>query len=73
MPVGDLPRDDRYFDWQSQANNGWTPTEEVIGQNKQKNGEDYRIETEGQHPVPGLRRDTERGDQATEYARKLAA
>lgn len=73
VPVGDLPRDDRYFDRQSRQNNTWVPTEDVIAQNKQKNGEDYRIETEGQHPVPGLRRDSERGDQATEYARKQAA
>jgi rubrerythrin len=68
VPVATLPDNDRYFQYQRQVNGDWCPTEEVISENSKKNGRDYRLETEGPHPVPGLR-----GDGETEYARRRTA
>jgi hypothetical protein len=42
----------------------------VIRQNAAKNGEEYRLETEGPHPVPGLR-GAERDGAETEYAHRM--
>lgn len=55
VPVSSLPQDDRYFAYNSQVNAGGTPSEEVIDMNRQANGRDYRLETEGDNPVEGLR------------------
>ncbi|MEV4182825.1 hypothetical protein AB0J28_15465 [Streptosporangium canum] len=33
------------------------PSEQVIDDNRAKSGEEYRLETEGPHPVPSLRAD----------------
>ena len=44
------------------------PTEEVIRLNTEKNGDDYRLETEGPNPVAGLRGPLERNGEATDYA-----
>src|SRR5690606_16022197 len=53
VPVSTLPADDRYFAYQRRVNGDWVPTEEVIRLNADKNGEEYRLETEGPHPVEG--------------------
>jgi rubrerythrin len=72
VPVSQLPPDDRYFDYQAAANGPWVPSEAVIEEARKKGGE-YRLETEGPHPVPGLRREDERNGESTDYARKQAA
>jgi hypothetical protein len=69
VPVSTLPPDDRYFDYQRSVNGDWVPTEEVVRQNAKKNGEEYRLETEGPNPVPGLRMPDERNGDETDYAR----
>jgi hypothetical protein len=69
VPVSTLPRDDRYFVYQSSVNGDWVPTEEVIRENAAKNGREYRLETEGPNPVPGLRTPKERQGEKTDYAR----
>lgn len=72
VPVSTLPEDDRYFDYQRRVNNQWVPTEEVVRQNAEKNGREYRLETEGPHPVPGLRgAPDERKGESTDYARRV--
>jgi hypothetical protein len=72
VPVADLPADHRYFAYNSTVNDAWNPTEAIIDSAKQSASGEYRLETEGPHPVPGLRRDAERGDRSTEYARRAA-
>jgi rubrerythrin len=69
VPVATLPEDDRYFDYQRAVNGDWVPTEEVIRANVQENGQEYRLETEGPHPVPGLREPEARDGAETDYAR----
>lgn len=73
VPVGDLPSDDRYFAYQSAVHDSWTPTEAVIAEAIEKRGEEYRLETEGPHPVEGLRGEKHRGGKSTEYARRSVA
>jgi hypothetical protein len=73
VPVGELPEDDRYFDYQSKVNGDWVPTEEVIAETLAETDEEYRFETEGPHPVEGLRRREERNGKATDYARACKA
>ncbi|HEX5421514.1 MAG TPA: hypothetical protein VFY39_16095 [Gammaproteobacteria bacterium] len=70
VPIATLPDDDRYFVYQAKVNGDWVPTEEVIRENAQKNGAEYRLETEGPHPVPGLRLGSQRNGQSTDYARR---
>ena len=72
VAVGTLADDDRYFEYQRRVNGDWTPTEAVIRENVEKNGAEYRLETEGPHPVEGLRGE-ERNGAATDYARRSAA
>jgi uncharacterized C2H2 Zn-finger protein len=71
VPVSTLGPDDRYRVYQRKVNGNWSPTEEVIRQNAAKNGQEYRLETEGPHPVPGLR--LERNGSETDYARLAKA
>ena len=73
VPVATLPEDDRYFVYQERVNGDFSPTEEVIRANKERSGRDYRLETEGPHPVDGLRSDDERNGAQTEYARRQRA
>ncbi len=56
MPIGDLPQQHRYFDYQARVNRVMPPTETIIERHRAKAGEDYRLETEGPHPVAALRR-----------------
>jgi hypothetical protein len=56
VSVDDLPTDHRYFDYQATVNEGGSPTEDVIDEDRAKHGgAEYRDETEGQHPVADLR------------------
>jgi hypothetical protein len=72
VPVATLPADDRYFAYNARVNQAGSPTDDVIRQNVAKNGAEYRLETEGPHPVPGLRGDPGRNGSETEYARRVA-
>ena len=73
VPISSLPQDDRYFAYNGTVNTGWIPTEDVIAQTIEARGEDYRLETEGPNPVPGLRRQEERKTASTDYAKRVAA
>lgn len=73
VPIESLGKDDRYFDYQHKVNDAWSPTEEIIKETVKGRGEEYRLETEGQHPVPGLRREKERNGERTAYAERVAA
>lgn len=56
VPVERLPRDHRFFQFQAIVNAGPVPSEQIIDEYKRAKGErDYRLETEGPHPVPQLR------------------
>jgi hypothetical protein len=68
VPVSTLAPSDRYYAYQQKVNGDWVPTEDVIRQNIEKNGQEYRLETEGPHPVPGLR-GKGRDGQETDYAK----
>jgi rubrerythrin len=73
VPVSSLQPDDRYFAYNGTVNAGWVPTEDVIAQTIETHGEEYRLETEGPNPVPGLRRQDERKTATTDYAKRIAA
>jgi hypothetical protein len=73
VPITDLPADHRYFVYQSSVNAGENPSETVIKEAIAANGEEYRYESEGDNPVPGLCREKKRKDRSTEYAKRLAA
>lgn len=55
VPITDLPTGHRFFDYQKVVNGDGVPSEMVIAENRKAQGTDYRLETEGEHPVPGLR------------------
>jgi hypothetical protein len=55
VSVDDLPSDHRYFGYQATVNEGGTPSEEVVQQHRQQRGDEYRDETEGEHPIADLR------------------
>ena len=57
VPVTSLGQEDRYFAYNSRVNQGGTPSEDVIARNREANGREYRLETEGDNPVEGLRRE----------------
>jgi hypothetical protein len=73
VPVSSLQPDDRYFAYNGTVNTGWVPTEDVIAQTIEARGDEYRLETEGPHPVAGLRRKSERKTARTDYAKRIAA
>jgi hypothetical protein len=55
VPMSELPSDHRYYTYQQTVNGGWTPSQDVIRQCIDKNGEDYRLETQGPHPIERFR------------------
>jgi hypothetical protein len=55
--VGDWP--DRYLKHMETVNGDGAPSDQVIDLNRAAAGRDYRIETEGPHPVERLRQQTE--------------
>ncbi|CAA7625869.1 hypothetical protein [Magnetospirillum sp. UT-4] len=69
--IAELPVDDAYYAYQARVNEGGCPTEQVIAETASAKGDEYRLETEGEHPVPGLRRPDARKGASTEYARCL--
>src|SRR4051812_18802261 len=56
VQLDELPPDHRYFQYQSIVNEGGVPSEMVIDENRAENGRDFRDESEGEHPIPDLRR-----------------
>ncbi|MEX0759849.1 MAG: hypothetical protein WD100_09735 [Tistlia sp.] len=56
VPITDLPSGHRYFDYQRAVNGDQVPSEQVIEEMRGK-GREYRLETEGPHPVEALRLD----------------
>jgi len=69
--VAELPAEDPYYGYQALVNEGGCPTEQIIAETIAAKGDEYRLETEGEHPVPGLRRADQRNGYTTEYARCL--
>ncbi len=57
VPVDTLPKDHRYFQYQSIVNGDGVPSEQVIGERIRKKDKDYRQEVKGFHPVQHLRQD----------------
>ncbi len=55
VPVDDLPSNHRYFEYQKVVNAGGAPSEDVIDQNRSQAGNEFRDETEGDHPIIDLR------------------
>ena len=55
VPLGTLPDTQRTFAYQRVVNGGGNPTEEVIDRNRSVQGREYRLQTEGEHPVVDLR------------------
>lgn len=56
VPVQDLPENHRYFQYQRTVNEGGVPSEQVIEEHERQMGKDYRLQTEGSHPVAGAMR-----------------
>lgn len=54
-PAEDLPMDHRYRRFQKIVNKDGAPSHKVIEQNISKHGRDYRLETEGEHPISKYR------------------
>jgi rubrerythrin len=56
VPVDGLPSDARYFRYQQLVNgDGFVPSNEVIEMHIRQKGTDYRVQSEGEHPVSELR------------------
>src|SRR5690606_4379116 len=55
VPVGDLPPEHRFFEYQRKVNAGEVPSVEVIDRHRAHFGAEYRSMTEGPHPVEALR------------------
>lgn len=52
VPMQELPRDHRYFQYQNTVNSGgFVPSEWVVAEDRFQTGRDYRYESEGRHPV----------------------
>jgi hypothetical protein len=54
-PPDELPENPRYQQCQDILNAKGNPTEEIIKMNQRKNGQDYRLELAGEHPIKELR------------------
>jgi hypothetical protein len=55
VPVDQLPPDHRYWDYQRTVNQGGAPSEQIVDLDRTERGEEYRDETEGEHPIDELR------------------
>ncbi len=53
--TSELPDDHRYFDFQNKVNQDGVPSQQVIRERIQKEGQDYRFESEAEHPVKKFR------------------
>ena len=54
VPIGELPSDHRFFDYQRTVNEGGVPSEDVIRRHREEHGGEYRFNTDGEHPNPSL-------------------
>ncbi len=54
VPVGSLPENYRYFEYQKQVNDDFVPSQNIIRRHIDDKGADYRVETQGKHPVREL-------------------
>jgi hypothetical protein len=54
VPMSDVPKNHRFFQQQEIVNSGGVPSEQIIAEHRRAKGRDYRLQTEGQHPVPQL-------------------
>jgi hypothetical protein len=59
-PPDELPDNPRYLECQQILNAKGNPTEEIIKLNQRKNGQDYRLELAGEHPIKELRQKKEK-------------
>lgn len=71
IPVGDLPKDHRFFDYQNTVNAGEVPSEAVIQKHREEFGDEYRFSTEGAHPIESLRDSGTKED--TVYQKAISA
>jgi hypothetical protein len=55
IPIDQLPNDHRYFRYQHTVNAQGVPSEHVVRQHVEAKGQDYRFQSEGDHPVRELR------------------
>lgn len=55
VDVGELPEDHRYFRYLEQVNGGNVPSRDVIERHRAEHGDEYRLESEGEHPIVDLR------------------
>jgi hypothetical protein len=56
VPLDQLPKDSKYFEYQRIVNSGgFVPSERVIDEHINAQGSDYRFSPEGPHPVEELR------------------
>jgi hypothetical protein len=70
VPITQLPSGHRYHQYQRVVNAGGVPTEMVIAEARAKLPDDYRYESLGPNPVPGLRPEKERRGATTAYAER---
>jgi len=55
VPLDQLPQDAPYFTYQQTVNGGgFVPSEQVVADRVSRGGGEYRLETEGPHPVESL-------------------
>jgi hypothetical protein len=54
-PLDELPKDHTFWQFQKVVNAGGAPSDEVIEANVERNGRDYRFETEGANPIEDQR------------------
>lgn len=55
VSMAKLPNDSRYARYQNTVNAGTVPSQQVIQDYIERHGQDYRLETEGPHPVERFR------------------
>jgi len=55
VPGDKVPADSKYHEYQKAVNAGGTPSQQVIEMNIAENGQDYRQEIKGAHPVKRFR------------------
>ena len=68
VPITQLPADHRYYQYQRVVNAGGVPTEQIIAEARARLPDDYRYESQGPSPVPGLLPEKERRGATTAYA-----
>jgi rubrerythrin len=54
VPVDELPEDHRFYSYQNTVNSSGVPSHDVIEERIKKSKQDYRLQTEGDHPIDEL-------------------